>query len=347
MNFKRGTMCLMFAIVFLAGVMSCGHFPADIHPNPSLSGYHRMEFDISYTGVPIKEIGIGNIYLNEDQDLGNISFKFYGIYKGILYMKSDACGINVAVPFDGAKVFYLKDLISHPLKCSISLTAETASIDKKQHNLVETGEIKINVIPHGEKPVSFEYVRTNAIKSNYKTYSYIGQGSIQRQEGDLTLGEEFTVKAGLEQGGIFRVTGCNASQTFEGSFEKGDIVIKLKDIYKKSFLSRIDTCDLEVVVIPNEIPEGMIGRFSVNIFDKDAVPLENLSWEIKKDLGSKKIYASGQDYVLACSINDQISLKNNCSLSYKKDTVYWIKAITAKGRKSVFAVKNDEVLWTE
>jgi hypothetical protein len=143
------------------------------------------------------------------------------------------------------------------------------------------------------------------------------------------------------------VVGCNSTQTYEGSFEKGDIVVRLKDIYKKSVLKTSDTCDFEIAVIPNEIPEGMVGRFSISIFDDKAVPLENMGWEIKSSWGANKIYASGQTYILACAINDKISLSNTCSSSYKKDTIYWIKAITTNGRKSVFAVKNGEVFWTE
>lgn len=347
MTFIRSVATFILFTFFAWGMVSCGHLPSDIHPNPASSGYHRMEFDISYSGNPVKEIGIGNIFLTEDQDLGNISFKFYGLYKGTLYMKSNACGINVSIPFEGSRTFYLRDLIPYPMKCSIDLVAETSQINNKEHNIVETGKIKINVIPSSYKPLVFEYVRTNSMKVFYKKYSWFGQGSIQRQEGDLTTQEEFTVKTGLDGGGIYRVAGCTDSQVYEGAFSKGDFRVRLIDIYNKKFLNREDTCDLEVIVIPNDIPESLVGRFSVSIFDKNAVPLENLSFGIKKSFGGYKLEVSGQKYILACSISNTYSLKNECSTQYYKDTVYWVRAITTNGRKSIFAVKNGEVFWAE
>lgn len=396
--FKKNIYFVFFLSIIFA-LSSCGHLPADIQPNPASSGYHRMEFDIGYNQEsPLKEIGIGNIYLYEDQDLGNIYFKFYGIYTGTLYLKSNACGINTSVPFDGEKVFYLHDLISKPTKCSISLVAETTQLNGKEHNIVETGEIKINVISRGQKPLSFEYVRTNsALNAFYKTYAWPGQASMQRQEGDLTYEENFIVKTGLTQGGFYRVAGCKQSLTtkikhseaedsevsasvslsdsklslnvsrdrsvstseteeltdrgdsvyLEGTFDKGDFTVRIKDLYKKNYLDKGDTCDLEVMVIPNEIPETLTGRFSLSVYDSKAVPLETLSWSVKKTLLGKKLYASGQTYIAACSINGSAKLGNSCSFEYKSGKVYWVRAVTTNGRKSIFAIKDEQVFWKE
>lgn len=334
--------------LFITTLGSCGNLPPDIHPNPADSGYHRMEFDIATNGSPVKEIGIGNINLIENQSLENVYFKFYGIYKGTLHLKSNACGINSSVSFDGEKTFYLKDLILKPTKCSIELVAETSEINKKQHNIVETGVIKINVIPNDTKPVSIEYSRVNAFNNlGLKTYSWLGQGSIQRQEGDLTLAEEFTVKTGLLGGGIYRIAGCTPSQSTEGSFDKSDFQVRIKDVLKKEYLYKTDTCDLEIRIIPNEIPNSMVGRFSYSVYDKNAVVLENLDWKISKSFGKEKLNVSGQTYVLACSINGVSTLKNSCSSDYNKDVTYWIRAVTLNGRKSIFALKNSSVFWTE
>jgi len=351
-------------LIFL--LVSCGHLPDDPHPNPAASGYHRMEFDINDGTTIKKEIGIGNIILSEDQDINNISFKFYGIYKGTIYLKSDACGVNFAVPFDGELTFNLKDLIPYPIKCSIKLTADTSKIEGYQHVIAETGEIKINVIPTDHLPLSFEYTRANSTKrAFYKTYAFVGQASMQRQEGDLTYQEVFTVKTGLTLGGSYRISGCNldlssttnesADKTgdvisYSGTFDKSDFVIKFKDLYKKDYLKNEDTCDLEIMVIPNEITQTMEGRFSFNVYDKNAVVLENLDYTLSKHWYDSKydLVVSGQDYIAACSINEVYKISKTCKVSpYDPNTTYWIKAITTNGRKSVYSIKNGQIDWKE
>jgi len=305
-----------------------------------------MEFDVIVEGSAKKEIGIGNIYLKENQDLKGVSFKIYGLQKGTLHMKSDACGINVSTRFNGISTFNLEDLIQYPTKCSIEIFAETDKIKNKEHNLVESGVIKLNVIPEKTIPLTIEYTRTNsALGSLYKTYSYIGQGSIQRQEGDLTSSEKFKIKTELTQGGYYRVAGCGKVLTDE--FKKDSFDVGFKQVYAKDYLVREDTCDLEIIIIPNEILETYIGRFSVNIYGKDVVKLETLEWKTKKRWRNIKIYAWGGDHVLACGINQNIKISNKCDEKYRSNSTYWIRSITTNGRKSVFAVRNNTVIWKE
>jgi len=332
--------------MFLA-LSSCGsHLPKDKYSNPSLHGYHRMEFDVGKQGIVRKEIGIGNIYLTENQDLSGVFFKIYGLYKGTLHMKSDACGINFSSRFDGVSVFNLEDLIQYPTKCSIRITAETDEIKKKQHNIVESGVIKINVIPENSKPLAVEYSRTNSvIKSLYKTYTYVGQGSIQRQEGDLTSSEIFKVKTDLTQGGHYRIAGCGNVLT--DSFKEDSFEVVLKQLYARDYLAREDSCDFEVIIIPNEVLETYLGRFSINIYGKEVVKLEALEWKIKKSWGRKKLYVWGGDHVVACSIDYNVKIKNKCNKRYYSDRTYWVRSITTNARKSVFAIKNGEVIWKE
>ncbi len=358
----------LFIFLLLGVLFSCGHLPDDPHPNPAASGYHRMEFDITNGSLFKKEIGIGNILLLENQTLDNVSFKFYGIYKGTIYLKSSACGINFSMPFEGEVLFNLKDLIPYPIKCSIKLTAETSKIEGKEHSIVETGEIKINVIPLGHKSLSFEYTRANSrTKAFYQVYSYTGQGSMQRQEGDLTYQETFTVKTGLTQGGSYRVSGCNTDVgdekstsdavviSEEGTFTQSDFVVSFKKLYKKDYLSKTDSCDLEIMVIPNEIPETLEGRFSLSIYDSNAVVLENLDFSINKHWYDKKydLKVSGMYYIAACSINgvSSISTQNKtsavCTTKYDSNTTYWIRGVTSNGRKSVYALKDGNVVWKE
>jgi len=346
MKHLKGFQTLVVIAIILA-LSSCGsHLPKDKYPNPSLHGYHRMEFDVGKAGVVTKEIGIENIYLKEDQDLAGVFFKIYGLQKGTLHMKSDACGINFTTRFDGISTFKLGDFIQYPTKCSIKIVAETDKIKKKEHNIVESGVIKINVISENSKPLTIEYSRTNSvIKSLFKTYSYTGQGSIQRQEGDLTSSEKFKVITDLTQGGHYRVAGCGNVLT--DTFKKDSFEVGFKSFYAKDYLEREDSCDLEIIIIPNEVLETYLGRFSVNVFGKDVVKLEALEWKTKKSWGSKKIYAWGGDHILACSINNKVKINKKCNEKYKSDTTYWIRGLTTNVRKSVFAIKNDTVIWKE
>jgi len=342
----KGFFLLVMTAILLA-LSSCGsHLPKDNYPNPSLHGYHRMEFDIGKDGAVKKEIGIGNIYLKEDQELTGLFFKIYGLYKGTLHMKSDACGINFSTRFDGVSTFKLKDFIQYPTKCSIRITAETDKVKNREHNIVESGVIKLNVIPEKSKPVTIEYSRTNsAIRSLYTTYNYKGQGSIQRQEGDLTSFEKFKVKTDLTQGGHYRIAGCG--NVITDTFKQSSFDVSFKNLYARDYLSREDTCDFEIIIIPNEVLETYVGRFSVNIFGAEVVKLEALEWKIKKSWGRKKIYVWGGEHILACSINYKVKTRRKCSKKYKSNETYWVRAITTNARKSVYAIKDNTVIWKE
>lgn len=338
---------IILVIALMMMLSSCGkHLPADEFSNPSTQGYHRMEFDVIKDGVTTKEIGIGNIYLKENQTLEGVYFKIYGLYQGTLYMKSDACGIDISTRFNGITTYKLSDLVVNPTKCSIRITAATDKVNNKEHNIVESGILKINVIPENTEPLSIEYTRTNSvIKSLYQTYSYLGQGSIQRQEGDLTSSETFTVNTDLTIGGYYRIAGCDKVKT--GSFEKSSFNISFKELYQKDYLKMEDTCDFEISIIPNEVIETYLGRFSVNIYGKDAVKLEPLEWEIQNVLGIKRLHVWGGTHILACSINENVNTKNTHAVQYSPKTTYWIRSITINARKSIFAIKDGSIIWKE
>jgi len=338
---------ILVLLIILLNMFSCGsHLPKDRYPNPALHGYHRMEFDIGNLDNVKKEIGIANIYLKENQDLSEVYFKIYGLHKGTLHMKSDACGINFTTRFNNISTFNLGNLIAYPTKCSIKIFAETDKVDNKEHNIVESGVVKINLISENSKAVSMEYSRTNSnIKNLYKTYLFHGQGSIQRQEGDLTSFEKFKVKTDLTLGGSYRIAGCG--KVLVDSFDVSSFDVSFKRLYAKDYLEKDDTCDFEIIVLPNETIESYLGRFSVNIFDKNVVKLENLEWKIKKRWGKKKLYVWGGEHILSCGINNKMKTKKKCSVKYKSNVIYWIRAITSNARKSIFAIKNNVVVWKE
>ncbi len=349
-NFFR-ILILIFAISL---AQSCAfaktHLPSDIAPNSALGGYHRMEFDITDANGEKKEIGLGNISISEIQDLSKVSFKVYGIYSGVLYMKSEACSIDTATNFNKALTFKLSDLIPKPLKCSIKLTAETKTINNLQHNIVETGELKLNVIPEKSKPIQMEYIRTDSdLGIMYKTYLFEGQGSMQRSEGELTQSETFKLITDLDGGGSYRIAGCGENNVTKGSYTDKTFIIKFFDLYKKNYLKREDSCDFEILVIPNQAKYSFVGRFSLNVYDKTIVKLEPPEYYIKYSKWYRHdfIYSNGRQYITICSINDFYANANICSTRYYKDIVYWIRSITSNGRKSIFALKNNEIIWKE
>jgi hypothetical protein len=335
---------ILILISFL--LISCGaHFPVDIHPNQSTLGYHSIEFDVSgLKGYVSKELGIANVYIQEQKDYGNIDIYIHGIYKGTLNLISNACAIDVKISFDGIKKFNLKELIPEPSKCSIKVIAVTDQISKKEHVIVETGIIKINTIEEFNKPLEISYLRSDSF-SQIKKYSFIGQGSLQRREGPLSSLEKITVSANLKDGGLFRVLGCGNS--LEGSFTNSSFDLNLKEFFKKDELRREDTCDLEIIVIPNSEEFSYQARFSFSVFGKEVVQLENLNWSISRN----KLFIEGNRYVAVCSINETYTFKKNdkknikCSQKYSSDTVYWVRGVTTNGRKSIFAIKDNKVIW--
>lgn len=326
---------------------SCGHINSDPHPNPSLLGYHRMEFDVSFGATQRKEIGIGNIYLLENQSLEGMFFKFYGMGEGTVYFKSGSCGIDFSARFNKVMTYKLSDLIAEPTKCSIRIVAESDAIDGKQHNVVESGLLKINVIPSGSKALGIKYTRRNPFI--LKEYSSLGQASMQRKEGPLTYNEKFTVFTDLEEGGMYRINGCGHSVS--DSFEGSKFSISLKELVGKVELRKEDSCDYEVVVIPHEVDFSYYGRFSINIYGKSVVKLEPMQYSLKKKPFSrkKKLKAIGnKNYIIGCAINNKLSYSYRC---YEKkassDKVYWLRSLTGNGRKSIFAIKDGKVIWSE
>ena len=83
------------------------------------------------------------------------------------------------------------------------------------------------------------------------------------------------------------------------------------------------------------------------MYGNEVVKLENLNWKI--DRGS--LIVTGERYVGICSINEFYSFKKSerknieCKQKYYPEKIYWIRGITANGRKSVFALKNSKLIW--
>lgn len=336
---------ILFFII-LNFIVSCGaHLPVDIYPNHAEYGYHSLEFDISKkNGFVKKELGIANIFINNEEDFYNTDIYIYGIYKGSLNFFSSACGIDLKINFEGTKKFKLSELVSEPRKCSIKITSVTDKIGSKENLIIETGIIKINTANKENKPLEIYYTRNDS-NLGLKKYSFLGQGSLQRVEGPLSSFEDVTINSNLKTGGLYRVVGCG--NELIGDFKESEFELNLSDFFKKDILSREDTCDLEIIVIPNSEEFSYMARFSINIYGKEVVKLENLNWTIE----GNNLLVTGNSYVAICSINEYFSFKKNtrknitCKQKYDSEKIYWVRGITSNGRKSIFAIKNKKLIW--
>lgn len=333
----------IMALLLLLLVASCGHLPEDPYPNYSQFNYRTMEFDANPNGETEKFLGVVNFSFKEGQELGDTFFKVYTIAEGTLYIKSRACRLDLALGFKGPITLNIKDLIPEPLKCSIDLIAETYKIKNREHRIIEIGAININVIPVKNDFIKFNYYNTSSagIRSFFKEYNFKGQGSLQRPSGDLTT-QEFINLETESNGGYFRVSGCGFSH--EGIYTSKKFKVHLKDIYKKDYLDIKDSCGFEFIVLPEDLPKSFFGNFSLSMYGTQTVKLEPLSYEI---IGSNIIF-QGSDYILGIALDyDNFVIHNRMKVSYDENKIYWVRAITTNGRKSLYAVKKGLIVWRE
>ena len=333
-------------VLLLSVLFSCSHLPPDIALNYAGLGYNRIEFDIrGIDGLEKKELGVGNFTLYKGQSLDGLYFRFYGLYKGTLYLKSDGCGIDVALRFDGITTFYLKDLIREPVKCRIDLVANTDKIANREHEIWEIGKIEINVIDSPKIAATLNYYRTDSIVKSYNKYSFIGQGSYQRHAGEISKNEVFEIETNSNSG-LYRVEGCEKF-VLEGEYSSKIIAIKFADLYKKSIVKEEDSCEFEIEVIPYDGPNSFEAKLSVFIYNDKVVKLEPLGYKFSKKWGHKYLDVFGPEYIVVCSINNEFQIDTKCNIKTKANEVYWVRAITRNGRKSIYALKNETLYWKE
>jgi hypothetical protein len=341
----------LYLILIVLVLLGCGaHLPVDVGPNYASKSFHSIEFDVSTDSDLVnKEIGIANIFLKKNSDYSNVTIKIYGIYKGTLILKSNACGIDLTTNFEGEKKFKLSELISEPTKCSIGIVAVSDPIGGKEHNIIESGVLKINVIDDNDIPLKFSYFKNN---NTLKEYSFTGQGSLQRSSGSLTANEKINFFPNDADGGIYRIFGCGFEHI--GSFENNFFDVPLKNIYKKDSLEINDSCDFEILIISNSQEFSHKGRLSINIYDSSLIKLEQPEWSIRKITTGKRILiVEGKPHVAICSINTNYSIKNReqkpvvCKENYIQSKIFWVRTVTSNGRKNVFAIKNGSIYWQD
>lgn len=332
---------LFFVFVLL---FSCGaHLPKDPYKNHASLGYRTLEFDIKKNNQIVKEFGIANILLKEGEDYKDIDIYLYGIYKGNVRLLSEACSLDTTFNFSGILKINLYSIVPEPKKCSIKILSVTDKIDGKESSIIETGIIKINYIKNKIAPLEISY----SLNDNFlKNYSYTGQGSMQLSEGNLFDKDKIKITSKTTGGGIYRINGCGFE--YSDYYENNFFELRLIDLYKKQIIFPEDSCDFEVLVIPNLDEFSHQARFSLNIYDSEVVKLPATNWRIKKDT----IQALGSDITFICNINYNFSYKKSenrnvsCESKYNSKTDYYLRSITSNGRKSVTLVRDGIVIWS-
>ncbi len=319
--------CLVVLVLFNTG---CSHLTKDNYSNHALQSFHRIEFDVHQNGKTTKQIGIANFNIKENDPIGARYIAIYGVFKGTMYLKSNGCNIDVVRRFNGVEKFFIDEWLSQPTKCEIRVTMETDKLKDRQHNIVESGIIKINVIKNGE------FVKIN---------NQIGQSSTQKRAGALMQKDHFTLESKAKTG-FFLIEGCG--HELNGEFDTNKFNVSFFDLYKTNELKQTDSCDFEILLIPNELANSFYGRFSVNIYGKTTMKQPPVDWHVKKDiLGKKKLHITGEQYTIATSINFGFKISNKMKTGYSKNKTYWLRSITRNGRKSIIAIKNNKQIWGE
>lgn len=332
----------LLLVIFL--MFSCGaHLPKDPYKNHASLGYRTLEFDIKRNNQLKKEFGIANILLIEGEDYKDIDIYLYGIYRGNVRLLSEACSIDTSLNYNGILKINLFSIVPEPKKCSIKILAVTDKIDGKESSIIETGVIKINYIKNKISPLEISYSLNDTFLKNY---SYMGQGSLQKSEGNLFDKDKIKITSKTNGGGIYRINGCG----FELSdyYTDNTFEISLLDLYKKQSIFPEDSCDFELLVIPNLDEFSHQARFSLNIYGSEVVKLPSIDWEIKKN----NIRAIGSDITFICTVNNNFSYKKSenknvtCESKYDSSKEYYLRSVTSNGRKSVTLIKDGIVIWS-
>lgn len=302
--------------------IGCANIPPDPFPNQVGLGYLGMEFNHP-SG---RYVGALDINLTPS-NFAKEEFEFIGLWAGTLMIKSPGCDIDKTIRFNQITTIKISDLIPAPMKCTLDLYAYTDQVQDREHNITEHGQVHLNTA-------------TNPAGIIVNGVEKLGQASVQRMDGSLTLNSVFQIKTPSKLG-YYRITGCDYP-SLEGVYDNNIFTIALKDLYRKKALTMADSCDFEINVLPSDdFPDSFIGNISVNVYSGSVIKLEQPNFSIKKS----KLTITGASYVLGVSINNQYKIENKFTVPYNSGTVYWVRTVTKNGRKSLMAVQNMQIIW--
>jgi hypothetical protein len=309
---------------------------------PYKENYHRIEFDIIKNQQFVsKKIGVSNILIFNSKDYEKTQIIFHGIYKGILFISSSECGINKSFKYSGKFKIDLSDIVDYDLydRCSLKLTLETEKI--RGSSLIETGIL--NIIFKDKIFDSFSSSYTDPETS--RVYKFFKENSFQIRAGELNKKYYLSINSPVNKGTL-NIKGCKIEA--EREINSSKLELNFGNFFDKNVIDRLDSCFIHLEIrSKNKTYEQFL---YLSVFDKDVKRLSKSSFSIKEDI----LEVSSPSFVNICSINSSYILNTcpdtyiTCSEdSYSNEATYWIRGITPRGRKNVYAIKNGEVIWEE
>lgn len=331
--------------------VSCGNITPDITDSYANKNYFNIEFDAKMDNNSDKWMGTVPVMLYENSDISKQSISMYGVYKGTTVFKSVGCSADYSLTYNGQTSIPLSNFMNTPTNCIITLTNETETAKGVQTNIVENGKIDVFVVKKGLEPISFSFNKTTSF--GQKTYATIGNSSMQIPEGGVTFSQTIDISSSSSSG-LYAINsdGCPKIPVVQGVYKSNKFQVSLRQMYGKGIVNYDeDSCNFNFTLTPSDRPNAIVGKMSINVYKNTVVPLEYANWRIYKWAGKNYLEASGFPHIIATGINDTVSAlikKNKSNASYVKydpNTEYTIRAITINGRKSVFKIKNNKVIW--
>lgn len=336
-------------LLFLAGCgSSCGkvHFPPDPRPNYANLGFYNMELDAIKPGNPVeKSLGITSITLEEGQSLDDVYVDFYGYYTGMITLRSNSCPVNYSTSFSGGKRFAIRDFMAVPTSCTIEMAMAIDRIEGLEHNMSEIGRMDFFMLPKNRRPVMISYYRSSSF--GLQKREFVGNANYQRPEGNAPRNEIITFSTDSTRG-QYAVTNTCGKPALMGAYMSNEIKLSISKLYGDAGEIKLDEgCEFYISVVPEEsgyLPYN--GKLSVNIYSKDVTPLEYPFYRI-----DKRITVWGNSYVAATAINGTYSkagkykVENKISTKNLPGVTFWVRAVTINGRKSVFAIRDNQIVW--
>lgn len=300
--------------------ISCSHAPKDIADNYAAKGYMNTEF--RYKG----QTYLGILPINLTSDSLKDSINYVGIGQGTTEISSTECALNYTKRFTTSTELKISDFVSEVKPCVIFLNSLTDQYKKLEHNITEIGVIYLSILPKGHKAATIGYSERGdlGVKEVVTSQSI----AIQRP---ANTSETVFISTTSTSGTMVITNSCGEPTTYK-EYNSQATLISFDEIYK----TKKQTCLFNFILLPNDEIKPYFATMFVNIYANDVVPLEHIPYT----LSGGNIRLNPASYIWAASINDKLSKDK-----YVADKEYIIRGLTSNGRKSVYAIKNNKILW--
>lgn len=310
--------------------------------SPFNQNHHRLEFDIVTSTEIKKRIGVANLVVNDQDNLEEIKLVFNLIHKGEITILSPECEISIQKKFDSKFELKLENIIKNKKNCNLLVLAESRNASIKDFAIYESAII--NIVHRDPKLENMFISLTN--KETSKNYHFTDEGAIQLRSSFENSDTIINVISEINEG-YYEISGC--SKILTDQFENKNFNFILQKFFKTKKILKSDSCLITIKIFDKNKNLISKGFLFVSIFDSKTVLTKKLNFNVINN----KIKVYGNSFEVICSINDSYLLYQcpnlgiNCEDSYDPEKIYWIRGITPLGRKNVFAIKDEKIIWEE